>query len=121
MSTMPVSPKPVHRPTFAPDPKPPVYPKSKIPGIIKAYLARGGAAMDEAAYQKFKYAMLLNWIDFQQVYEPVYVQGSGASWIDKKELPPNLLCKADGCRFTTKVMDAAIDHMEVHYPEWFQK
>lgn len=89
--------------------------------IITAYLAAGGAKMDEPSYQKYKHTMMLDWLIRERVFETVNKQNSRGDWIThSKENEPNYICKsALDCEFTTTEIECAMDHLVKHFPEYF--
>ena len=77
--------------------------------IIESYLANGGAAMDEAAYQVYRAAILARWLET-------------LTMVRVEEDQPIFYCALPTCPdFRVRMsIDDSIRHLKVHKPEWFQ-
>lgn len=78
--------------------------------------------MDEQKYQKYKLALLLDWLERKRTLDErnVAIPGSANLYSTRYvEGSPDLICKAVDCGFTTKHITAAVDHLIEHFPTWF--
>jgi hypothetical protein len=89
--------------------------------ILRAYIAAGGAKMDESSYQKYKLAMLLDWMIVKDVFELVRerIIPINQEYVKKVYYPDELICKSIDCMFSTECIESAIDHLTEHFPEYF--
>lgn len=96
--------------------------KYVINHLIRGYLRAGGAKMSETDYQKYKLAILLDWLKRRRLYEEKKIPIPGAAnlyHLDIKELESDLVCTGPDCTFTTKDVCEAVNHLVTHYPDWF--
>lgn len=91
-----------------------------VKAIVQCYLSHGGAKMDEVEYQKYKLAILLDWLDREELYAVKHYQNPSGCWIQIPELQPAVMncCHMD-CEFSTVDVMTAVDHLVVHYSQWF--
>lgn len=76
--------------------------------------------MDEAEYQKYKLAILLEWLDREELYAVKHVQNQYGNWIPVTVLQPATMhCCYMDCEYTTMDVLEAIEHLVVHYSQWF--